>query len=123
VLQQREAVLEVIRSALIDLAPGQARHLRMFAEAKVSETNFAHPHPSGHAVELTGASDIASLPQRGRTGGGESNKVAEVHFDRPHPSLPPLGEGAGVSASMQKDEIHRPRNEKGGNDSTPRGDH
>ena len=51
---------------------------------------------SGPTVESTESSAIGSLPPRGRTGGGESNKVAET-IDHPHPTLPPLGEGAGKS--------------------------
>jgi chromosome segregation protein len=50
-------------------------------------------------VELTGAPDIGSLPPRGRTGGGEFNKVAETDFNHPHPNLPPHGEGAGISCA------------------------
>ena len=112
VLQQREAVLEVIRRTLIDLAPRKTCDLREAGKANVSEASFDHPHPDlppkGEGVkkprseftdEESGASVITSLPPRGRTGGGESNKVAEVTSDHPHPVLPPNGEGAEEIAS------------------------
>jgi hypothetical protein len=54
---------------------------------------------AGNVVELADASAVGSLPQRGRTGGGELNKVAAANFGRPHPSLPPSGEGAGKSGA------------------------
>ncbi|HLF96505.1 MAG TPA: efflux RND transporter permease subunit, partial [Methylococcaceae bacterium] len=58
-----------------------------------------------NAVELTESSVSTSLPPRGRTGGGESNEVAETDSDRPHPNLPPWGEGTGTAltpAEMQR---------------------
>jgi MSHA biogenesis protein MshN len=72
-----------------DVVPGRS------GSSKVAESNFDHPHPnlppqgegagmppSSHpspqdnTLEVTRASPIASLPPRGRTGGGESNKAA-----------------------------------------------
>jgi len=52
---------------------------------------------SRNAIELTDAATTGYLPQRGRTGGGEFDKVAETDSDCPHPTLPPWGEGAGKS--------------------------
>jgi pyruvate dehydrogenase E2 component (dihydrolipoamide acetyltransferase) len=68
-------------------------------EVTESDTVFSEPAkkpPSTGTVEMAKPFAIESLPQRGRKGGGELNKDAATGFDRPHPILPPMGEGAGI---------------------------
>jgi DNA polymerase-1 len=72
----------------------------------LKQLDSALPSPGGIAFELTPASTLGSLPPRGRTGGGEINKVAATTSTRPHPSPLPEGEGVEYEAVLTEKQLN-----------------